>query len=259
MIAISACLMALLGFLGDRYELSYKIRLLGQLIICFTFVLYSKGVPSGFDGLILLLFWVIFIVGTSNIYNFMDGINGIAGITGVVACLLIAILGIKPGKDFSLLILSIGLGTSCLGFLPFNFFRARVFMGDVGSILIGAAFAILIFRLTHRPLEFLTLAAYLLPFYADELTTVFTRLKLREKLVHPHRRHVYQILANELKVPHVIVSLGYGILQLLIGVSVSLMGRKSVAGLILLVISYFFSLVGIGYFIRSKVKIEKFS
>ena len=62
----------------------------------------------------------------------MDGIDGIAGITGIVAFGLIALFGVLSGANDSLLILAGCMGFACLGFLPFNMPKARVFMGDVG-------------------------------------------------------------------------------------------------------------------------------
>ena len=64
------------------------------------------------------------------------------------------------------------------------------------------------------------LASFLLPFYADELTTELVRLKDGEKLWMPHRRHFYQLLVNEYGIAHWKVSLGYGLGQLLVGISI---------------------------------------
>jgi Fuc2NAc and GlcNAc transferase len=91
----------------------------------------------------------VFIVGTANFYNFMDGINGIAGITGVVAFGLLALFGHLHGAGEGMVLCSLCLGAACLGFLPFNMPRARVFMGDVGSVLLGFLFALLVIFLAR--------------------------------------------------------------------------------------------------------------
>jgi Fuc2NAc and GlcNAc transferase len=70
-------------------------------------------------------------------------------------------------------------------------------MGDVGSILLGFVFAAIVVMLSERFLDFVCLAGFLLPFYADELTIIFVRLKDGEDLLHAHRRHLYQLMANE--------------------------------------------------------------
>ncbi len=137
---------------------------------------------------------------------------------------------------------------ACVGFLPFNMPKARVFMGDVGSILLGFVFAGMVVWFAKSFLDFVSMAAFLFPFYMDELTTMCVRLRddlLREgwvpsermirmnfrrrmfgrmgRLTRPHRRHLYQLLANEMGMPHWKVSMGYGILQLVVGMGVLLL------------------------------------
>jgi len=94
----------------------------------------------------------------------MDGINGIAGITGVVAFGLIALFGVVSGAHGSLIFLSFCMGLACLGFLPFNMPKARVFMGDVGSVLLGFVFAGLVLGLSRSFIDFVVLCAFLFPF-----------------------------------------------------------------------------------------------
>ncbi|MBW1792430.1 MAG: UDP-N-acetylmuramyl pentapeptide phosphotransferase, partial [Deltaproteobacteria bacterium] len=91
---------------------------------------------------------------------------------------------------------------ACLGFLPFNMPTAKVFMGDVGSILLGFVFAGMVVYLSKNFMDFICLVAFLFPFYVDELTTMFVRVRDGEKLSKPHRRHLYQLLANEYQIPH---------------------------------------------------------
>ena len=102
----------------------------------------------------------------------MDGINGIAGITGVVAFGLIALFAALSGGSDSFIILGVCMGLACMGFLPFNVQnKARVFMGDVGSVLLGFVYAGLVVGLSYSLNDFMVLCAFLFPFYADELTT----------------------------------------------------------------------------------------
>ncbi|GAG76553.1 unnamed protein product, partial [marine sediment metagenome] len=90
-------------------------------------------------------------------------------------------------------------------------------MGDVGSVLLGFTFAAIVAQLSNSFLDFVCLSSFLFTFYADELTTMFLRIKNRENLLRPHRKHLYQILANEKKFPHWQVSAGYGAVQLILG------------------------------------------
>jgi len=224
---ISIGLTALVSLYGDRRELPAKVRLCVQFlagIVLLVGLFYWES--RGWSVYLLIPFFAIFIVGTANYYNFMDGINGIAGITAVVGFGLLAFYASTSGAEHSFVILSICIALSCLGFLPFNMPKARVFMGDVGSILVGFLFAAMVVMLSKSFLDFVCLAGFLFPFYADELTTLYVRIKdefpsgrmnscgirdgWMDRLMKPHRRHVYQLLANEMGIEHWKVSVGYG-------------------------------------------------
>jgi Fuc2NAc and GlcNAc transferase len=224
---------SIVGFCGDRIELSPKTRLFIQFLAAFALILGMDH--SKFNIILLVLFslpFAVFIVGTANFYNFMDGINGIAGITGLVGFGLLAFYASCLGSNSPLIALAICISLACLGFLPFNIPRAKVFMGDVGSILLGFVFAGMVVYFSKSFLDFICLSSFLFPFYADELTTMMVRLKNGENLTKAHRRHLYQLLANEYKIPHWKVSLGYGLFQFLIGISILLVKNM---GLIMVV------------------------
>jgi Fuc2NAc and GlcNAc transferase len=163
----------------------------------------------------IAIFIVFYIVGTANFYNFMDGINGIAAITGIIGFGLLAFVASSIGNEL-IRDLSICIALACIGFLPFNLPRAQVFMGDVGSILLGFLFSVFVLLLARNMLEFICFSAFLFPFYADELTTMFIRYRNGENLLHPHRKHLYQIMANQAGFPHWQVAAGYGIMQFLV-------------------------------------------
>jgi Fuc2NAc and GlcNAc transferase len=221
---IPAALLAIISFREDRFEISIAVRLLFHFVLagCFLFfiAMYHFYYSGYLWGLMLSVFYLIFIVGTANFYNFMDGINGIAGITGTVAFGLLGAYGISTGRDPALICLCFSLACACLGFLPFNLPRARVFMGDVGSILLGFVFACLVVMWSASASEFLLLSAFLFLFYADELITLRERIRDGESPVRAHRRHLYQMLANERGLAHWQVSAGYGMAQLVIGLAV---------------------------------------
>jgi len=251
---ISIGVISLLSFYGDRKEISPRVRLAIQFL---AGILLLAGEFNWEDRsntmYILIPFFSVFIVGTANYYNFMDGIDGIAGITGIVAFGLIVLFGNLSGTNESLLILAGCMGFSCLGFLPFNMPKARVFMGDVGSVLLGFVYAGLVVGLSHSLNDFVVLCAFLFPFYADELTTEYVRLRDGENLLKPHRRHVYQLLANEMGIAHWKVSVGYGVLQLSVGICV-IMARESGVLVVGYVLScYFIIFWGGNFYIRKKV------
>jgi len=217
---LPAALLSVISFVGDRYHLSPAKRLICQFAASFFLLLgLWNGHPLSSAGYLVIIPLSLFIVGTTNYYNFMDGIDGIAGISGLIGFGLLAWFAHSRGAESGIQILSIVLSIGCLAFLPFNFPYARVFMGDVGSILLGFVFSAFVFLLSDSLVVFLCLSLFLFPFYADEITTEFIRLKDGEKLWRPHRRHLYQILANEYSIAHWKVSLGYGLTQLFVGAS----------------------------------------
>ena len=221
---ISAFILSLISLYGDKSELSPRFRMVVQFLAAVSFLISSRAfwqAPS--HSLWLVTLWIlcllIFIVGTANFYNFMDGINGIAAITGIVAFGLLALYSITSHKDRLYVVLSICISLSCLGFLPFNIPKAKVFIGDAGSIFLGFVFAGMVILLAESFLDFACLASFLFPFYADELSTMAVRLKDGENLLRPHRRHLYQLLANEKGITHWKISAGFGLFQLIVGAS----------------------------------------
>lgn len=246
-----AVILALVSLWGDKYDLSPKIRLPFQLAAALIFIqlLAVSHQPSAF----LLFILVVFIVATANWYNFMDGINGIAGITGIIGFSLLAAFNVLSGSDNSLSILSLCIAFSCIGFLPFNIPKAKVFMGDIGSILLGFVFAEIVVMLSKSFFDFVCIAGFLFPFYADEFITMAIRIKDGENLLRPHRRHFYQILANEMGIAHWKISAGYGILQLIVGLSILAVIPFGVLPIIILLLIYFIGFVWANYLVRVRI------
>jgi UDP-N-acetylmuramyl pentapeptide phosphotransferase/UDP-N-acetylglucosamine-1-phosphate transferase len=242
---------SVLGFWGDRKNLSPKLRLYSQLFLIALLVIGTGPSPSNpFWFFLWVLFWTVFIVGTANFYNFMDGINGIAAITGVVGFgLLAAYIYMQDGQSL-LFTIAICISLACLGFLPLNFPKAKVFMGDIGSILLGSVFVSLIFLTSKTFLDYLCMASFLFPFYADALTTMVVRLIDGESLIQPHRRHIYQILANEKGIEHWKISMGFGLLQLVVGTSVILVKPYGILAVLLLLIICFIIFIAVSFYLR---------
>lgn len=214
---VIAGIMGLIGFLEDRFTISSKVRLAVQLGLSFSAVMMISGLPASIGEAALFLFWIIFVTGTANYYNFMDGINGIAGLTGLVGFGLLAVFSIYFVKEINIALLSIALVSACLGFLPFNFPHAKVFMGDVGSVFLGFVFALFVVKLSTSVNNFLCLIMFLCTFYADATITIYYRWRKGENLMKAHRRHLYQYLSNELRLPHWQVTVAYAITQIIFG------------------------------------------
>jgi Fuc2NAc and GlcNAc transferase len=252
--------MAGLALLSDRIELSPNVRLPSQLLLAGLLVigiwkasLLPMITRPSTPVIALGVFWVVFIVGTANFYNFMDGINGIAGLTGVIGFGLLGWYLELAGTELPSIIVAEAVSLACLGFLPFNMPKARVFMGDVGSILLGATFAALIYLESNTVLDFLCMVSFLFPFYADELTTMAVRIKDRENLLKPHRRHLYQLLANEQSIPHWKISTGYGIFQLVVGLSMLVAEPHGIQVVLPLLFAFFIAFIYVSFLVRKKL------
>ena len=252
---IPAVFLSLFSLWGDRSEIRPKMRLLFQLAagtILLIGIITEKG--GGFTVYALMPLMLVFVVGTANFYNFMDGINGIAGITGIIGFGLIGCYATIFGSNSSLSALAICISLACVGFLPFNVPRAKVFMGDVGSILLGFVFSGLVVYLSKNVLDFICLMSFLFPFYADELITMALRLKDKENLTKPHRRHLYQILANEYDISHWKISTGYGLFQLMIGISIILLKNMGLIRVVSALVLYGCFFVICSFIFRKKIR-----
>ncbi len=244
--ALIIALISLWG--GDKHRLTPKERLVIQFGCSLAFLAFW-GYPKVFSFISVLLCvpLSVFIVGTANFYNFMDGIDGIAGVTGVVGFSLLSFYSYVFGIEGPYGILCIALAFSCLGFLCFNMPGARVFLGDVGSILLGFVFACLMIVLSENVIDFMVMAGFLATFYFDEFFTMVIRIRNGDSLIKPHRKHIYQLLVNELSVPHWKIALLYGAIQLAIGLTVIYVRSMGLFYLFVLYVTYclIFALISI--------------
>lgn len=190
---------ALVGLVEDAVGIAPGPRLAAQLLAAALASLWLVPDVAGQWGLLSLA--VLWIVSYSNAFNFMDGMNGISVAQAIVAGASWAVVGWveqAPAVSAAGLIAA----AVALGFAPFNFPKARVFLGDVGSLFFGALLAgivVLGIRLGVPPEAMIApLALYL----ADTSTTLIRRARRRENLMSPHREHTYQRLA-ELGISHV--------------------------------------------------------
>ena len=202
------------SFIDDIHSLPDSVRLVTQFI-AMGMMFWQLGLiqPSLWWAVILAL---IVCVGATNIYNFMDGINGITAGYSLAVLVPLLLLNMKGVfVEESLLIVTI---LSVLVFSYFNFRpknKAKCFAGDVGSV--GIAF-ILLFLIGCKIMQTgdITWLAFLLVYGIDGCCTIIHRIMLHENLGEAHRKHAYQLMANELKMSHVTVSLIYMFLQLAI-------------------------------------------
>lgn len=190
---VCSALMAAIGWADDRRSLSAMIRLPLQIVVAVLFLWVH-----GFTAPALAAIYVIWIVGLTNAFNFMDGMDGLAASQALVAA---AFWFVAAWLQDLPLVAAIGLlvAVGAAGFLPHNWPPARLFLGDVGSYFLGfslAALPLLAARASGAPGPWIAAGALMIaPFLADSTLTFFRRLLARENVFQAHRTHIYQRLA----------------------------------------------------------------
>ena len=205
------------SFVDDIHSLPDSLRLVVQFASMFL-VFQEVGLLTVEDGGswlmqgLIVLAALIVCVGGTNIYNFMDGINGITG--GYSLAMVIPLFLLNRKYAFMEESLLIVVGLSLLVFCLFNFRkRAKCFAGDVGSIGIALILTFCMARLMMVTGDVAWIVLFLI-YGVDGVLTICHRIMLHENLGQAHRKHAYQLMANELKIPHVVVSTIYMVLQL---------------------------------------------
>ena len=223
---VGLVLIAGVSFWDDVRSLPDSVRLVVQFT-AMGLMLYQLIIDNGqlniehwWGWVLLLLAALIVCVGATNIINFMDGINGITAGYALAVILPLLMLDVRGKMDdvsgfiepSYLIVAMIGVLVFCI----FNFRpkgKAKCFAGDVGSI--GIAF-IMLFAIGKLILatKDVTWLIFLLVYGVDGCCTIIHRIMLHENLGEAHRKHAFQLMANELKMGHVTVSLIYMGLQL---------------------------------------------
>ncbi len=206
---LALTLVTVISFVDDIHSISQGLR----LVFHFT----AMGLMFYQWELFTLPWWTVVVAliactGIINAYNFMDGINGITGGYSLVVLGALTFINhwvvsfVEPGLIYTML----------CAMLVFNFFnfrkRAKCFAGDVGSVSIAFIILFLIGKLIIDTEDF-SWIVLLAVYGVDSVLTIVHRLMLHENIGLPHRKHLYQIMANELEIPHVAVSLTYMVVQ----------------------------------------------
>ena len=205
-----------ISFVDDIHSLPDSVR----LVVQFT----AMGLMfQQLDILHLDMWWVVILalivcVGASNIINFMDGVNGITAGYSLAVLVPLALVSGRMSQVSGFIEPSF-LVVTILSVLVFSFFnfrprgKAKCFAGDVGSIAIAFILLFAIGKLVMATGD-VTFLIFLLVYGVDGCLTICHRILLHENLGEAHRKHAYQLMANELKMSHVVVSLIYMALQL---------------------------------------------
>lgn len=223
-IVLPALAIALVGIVDDIRPLRASLRLVIQLAVAclMTAVLGPIQAVSVFGlGEIAFGPWagpvtIVWIVGMINAFNFIDGSDGMAGLAGVVIGASMAAIGFET-RSLAAMLLAAFAAAAAGGFLVFNWYPARVFMGDVGSGFLGLFFSAipLLFK-DPRSETFLPVVLCLWPYIYDTLLSVLRRLWHRRNPFQPHREFLFHRLIRS-GVGHSRVALLYGMLSLIGG------------------------------------------
>jgi UDP-N-acetylmuramyl pentapeptide phosphotransferase/UDP-N-acetylglucosamine-1-phosphate transferase len=222
---VGLLIVAVVSFVDDMRSLPDSVRLVAQFV-AMALMFWSMGIMHW------NMWWIVAIalvvcVGATNVINFMDGINGINGITAGYSLAVLVPLVLLNGRDSSTALGMTGgwfieqsyLIVAILGVLVFCVFnfrpkgKAKCFAGDVGSISIAFIMLFAIGRLVVMTHD-VTYLIFLLVYGVDGCLTICHRILLHENLGEAHRKHAYQLMAKELKIGHVKVSLVYMTMQL---------------------------------------------
>ena len=202
-VILAAFAIAVVAFLDDLRDWPFTVKLAAQTLAALGAVstgLYLRSVNVPYVGSVELgwiggaatLAWIVFV---TNAMNFIDGLNGLAAGTALVACAFLAFVAAGQGGwfvYFAAMLLASGL----IGFLPFNFPRARIFMGDVGSQFCGFVLAVLgvaAARFDAVEMSFLLVPCLLNGVLYDVAFTLARRALAGERLTQAHRGHLYQV------------------------------------------------------------------
>ncbi|MBR9859451.1 glycosyltransferase family 4 protein [bacterium] len=214
-LSLGLLLAAVVGFMDDYKGLSASLRALLYLI---SLILCLYSIPQIFNlPIYIILMTVVLGLGTVNAYNFMDGINGITTLYSMVLFGTIAWYFSAISDAFNPnYIIPVLIATFVFAFINVRK-KALAFMGDTGSVMLGM-FAVFLVVLTIWKTQQAAWLLLLLVYGVDSVLTIVERLLRKENIFNAHRRHLYQLLVNEYRKPHVTVSIIYAITQLVINI-----------------------------------------
>ncbi|WP_339921679.1 glycosyltransferase family 4 protein [uncultured Flavobacterium sp.] len=208
-LTLAVLIVAVVSFIDDIKPLSQLPRFASH-VIAVGLVFYDLNLFV--ESLWLLPIVFVLLIGWVNAFNFMDGINGITVLYALTAIISFSFL---PTQVSSLPLL-ITMGLSCVAFGIFNVRKkAKTFAGDVGSISMALFLGYFMIK-TILDTKQLGYILFFSVYGIDAVITILNRIKKRENIFQPHRSHLYQYLANEMGFSHVLISVIYAGVQLLI-------------------------------------------
>jgi UDP-GlcNAc:undecaprenyl-phosphate GlcNAc-1-phosphate transferase len=202
-VILAAVLIAVVSYLDDLRDWPFTVKLAAQIVAALGAVgsgLYLRvihapyvgGIELGWFGAVATLCWILF---ATNAMNFIDGLDGLAAGTALIVCAFLAVIAGNLGGWF-VYFAALLLGAGLVGFLPFNFPRARIFLGDVGSQFCGFVLAVLgvaAARFDFVPLSFLLVPMLLFGVLFDVAFTLARRVLAGQPITRAHRGFLFQV------------------------------------------------------------------
>lgn len=233
---LSGLLLGGISLMDDVFDLRPSIRLTAQILTVTIALIILHGIQpvlflgnDVFTTVILYVITIVVMVWFINLFNFLDGIDGYASIEAISLALAFYLF---TGQNINLILIA-----SVLGFLIWNWPKAKIFMGDVGSTQLG--FIFVVFGVNYHNEEKLSIIYWLmlsLPFWFDATLTLFRRWTKKENLSQAHRKHIYQRLVQS-GFSHLRVDIFLGLVNLVLIVLVFISMKHSILLIPFLIIS----------------------
>ncbi len=221
----SMTVLGITGFVDDRYDISPHLRLGIQIAVASA--AFGGGVRMTPTDLVVVDFGltVLWMVGMTNAFNFMDNMDGLAAGVGGIGAAFLGLSGVLFGQQL-VSVLGFGLAGACLGFLRHNFHPARIFMGDTGSLPLGFGLAALAIKVefpgVHPLVAFAVPVVILGLFVIDTCVMAVGRVRRGEPVIGARLDHLsHRLLRKDLPVRRVALRM-YGVAALLGGAGVLL-------------------------------------
>lgn len=205
-IIIGAFIIVTIGFFDDLYDLRPFIKLSGQVIAA-GIVVFLGDIEIGFInlpfggvldfGFLSAFLTVLWIVGITNAVNLIDGLDGLAAGVSTIGLLTLSVMAFIMG-DMFVLSMSLMLAVSTVGFLFYNFYPAKIFMGDTGALFLGFMIGVLSL-LGFKNITFISLAIPVIILgvpISDTFFAIIRRLRTKQKLSAPDKSHLHHCLIN---------------------------------------------------------------
>ncbi len=243
-ILVGGTIMVIIGVIDDKKPLSAKVKFLGQLVaailVVMVFGLKVEFINLPFDGVVTfgwlgIPFTILWIIGVSNAINLIDGLDGLAAGVSAIATSTIFIMSLMIG-NYTVSFLSIILLGAIIGFLFFNFYPAKIFMGDSGSLFLGFMLA----SMSILGFKYVTLFAFIMPILilgvpiSDTFFAIIRRMVHKKPISEADKNHLHhRLLQTGLSHRQTVITI-YG-LSMVFGISAVFFNQATLWGAVVIV------------------------